>query len=97
MSIFENYAARYERTREEEYSMSEFLQLCKKDPLTYATAHKEDGFRVAFSEIDAFDLDAASRNLRIRRRGGKTWNFTTRDDASAALASFHKDAARFRR
>src|SRR6478752_4933348 len=38
MTIFDNYAARYERTREEEYSLSEYLQLCKKDPLTYASA-----------------------------------------------------------
>src|SRR5687768_1610274 len=38
MSIFDNYTSRYERTREEEYSMSEYLQLCKKDPLTYASA-----------------------------------------------------------
>ncbi|SFV12102.1 PrkA family serine protein kinase [Pseudoduganella namucuonensis] len=38
MTIFDNYAARYERTREEEMSMSEYLALCKKDRLTYATA-----------------------------------------------------------
>src|SRR5438067_7555293 len=38
MTIFDNYAARYERTKEEEYSLTEFLQLCKKDPLTYASA-----------------------------------------------------------
>jgi serine protein kinase len=38
MTIFDNYAARYERTREEEYSLAEYLALCKKDPLTYATA-----------------------------------------------------------
>ena len=38
MTIFDNYAARYERTREEEYSLSEYLALCKKDPLTYASA-----------------------------------------------------------
>ena len=38
MTIFDNYAARYERTREEEYSMSEYLELCKRDPLTYASA-----------------------------------------------------------
>ena len=38
MTIFDNYAARYERTREEEFSLSEYLALCKKDPLTYATA-----------------------------------------------------------
>ena len=38
MTIFDNYAARYERTKEEEMSMTEFLALCKKDRLTYATA-----------------------------------------------------------
>ncbi|MBY0241941.1 MAG: PrkA family serine protein kinase [Burkholderiaceae bacterium] len=38
MTIFDNYAARYERTREEEMSMSEYLALCKKDRLTYASA-----------------------------------------------------------
>ncbi|MDP3673177.1 MAG: PrkA family serine protein kinase [Telluria sp.] len=38
MTIFDNYAARYERTREEEYSLSEYLTLCKKDRLTYASA-----------------------------------------------------------
>ena len=38
MTIFDNYAARYERTREEEFSLSEYLALCKKDHLTYATA-----------------------------------------------------------
>ena len=38
MTIFDNYTARYERTREEEYSMSEYLELCKRDPLTYASA-----------------------------------------------------------
>jgi serine protein kinase len=38
MKIFDNYAARYERTREEEYSLQEYLELCKRDRLTYATA-----------------------------------------------------------
>ncbi|MGE5648766.1 PrkA family serine protein kinase [Noviherbaspirillum sp. UKPF54] len=38
MKIFDNYAARYERTREEEYSLQEYLELCKRDRLAYATA-----------------------------------------------------------
>jgi serine protein kinase len=38
MTIFDNYAARYERTREEEMSLNEYLALCKKDRLTYASA-----------------------------------------------------------
>jgi serine protein kinase len=31
MTIFDNYAARYERTKEEEISMTGFFGLCKKD------------------------------------------------------------------
>ncbi|MDB5729149.1 MAG: PrkA family serine protein kinase, partial [Noviherbaspirillum sp.] len=38
MKIFDNYAARYERTKEEEYSLQEYLELCKRDRLAYATA-----------------------------------------------------------
>ncbi|MDP3841409.1 MAG: PrkA family serine protein kinase [Oxalobacteraceae bacterium] len=38
MKIFDNYAARYERTREEEYSLQEYLDLCRRDPLAYSSA-----------------------------------------------------------
>jgi serine protein kinase len=32
MTIFDNYAARYERTREEEYSLTEYLNCARKTP-----------------------------------------------------------------
>jgi serine protein kinase len=38
MSIFSHYQRRYESTQEEEYSIQEYLDLCKKDPGTYASA-----------------------------------------------------------
>ena len=38
MNIFDHYSNRYERTREEEYSLQEYLDLCKRDPLAYASA-----------------------------------------------------------
>jgi serine protein kinase len=37
MSIFSHYKARYEESKEEELTIQEYLQLCKADPLTYAT------------------------------------------------------------
>lgn len=37
MSIFSHYTSRYEHQKEEEISIQEFLDLCKKDPMTYAT------------------------------------------------------------
>jgi len=38
MSIFNQYQQRYESQQEEEYSLSEYLDLCKKDPTVYANA-----------------------------------------------------------
>jgi len=38
MPIFEHYQSRYEEAQEEEMSLQEYLELCKKDPTTYATA-----------------------------------------------------------
>lgn len=38
MPIFEHYQSRYEQAQEEEMSLQEYLDLCKKEPTTYATA-----------------------------------------------------------
>ena len=38
MDVISNFAARYERTREEEYSLEEYLEICKRDTMAYATA-----------------------------------------------------------
>ena len=38
MSIFTSFQARYESTREEEMSIQEYLDLCKSDPMAYATS-----------------------------------------------------------
>ncbi len=38
MGIFEHYKSRYEAAKEEEYSIQEYLELCKKDKSCYASA-----------------------------------------------------------
>ncbi|MGZ3253195.1 MAG: PrkA family serine protein kinase [Burkholderiaceae bacterium] len=38
MKIFDNYAARYDKKREEEFSLQEYLAICKRDHLASATA-----------------------------------------------------------
>jgi serine protein kinase len=38
MDIVSHFAARYDRTREEELSLEEYLDECRRDPLTYASA-----------------------------------------------------------
>lgn len=63
MKIFDNYTARYERTREEEYSMQEFLELCKKEPLAYASAAER--MLAAIGEPELIDTRHDSRRSRI--------------------------------
>jgi hypothetical protein len=62
--------------------------------ITYDTTNKGDAFTLAFAELDDFDVDYLKKNLRIRRREGKTWNFT--NDNADALFVFHRDVARVR-
>ena len=38
MSIFSHYQTRYEKAQEEEYTIQEYLELCKKDPTVYASS-----------------------------------------------------------
>ena len=38
MDVISNFAARYDRTREEVISLQEYLDLCKRDPLAFASA-----------------------------------------------------------
>jgi serine protein kinase len=63
MNIFDNYTARYERTREEEYSMQEYLDLCKKDKLAYASASER--MLAAIGEPELIDTRHDPRLSRI--------------------------------
>jgi hypothetical protein len=62
--------------------------------LTYDTANKADAFTVTLADIQEFEVDYLKKNLRLRRREGKTWNFT--NDNADALFVFHRDVAKAR-
>lgn len=38
MDIFSQYVARYEQSKEEEYSLQEYLEICRSDPMAYTNA-----------------------------------------------------------
>ncbi|MBV8634799.1 MAG: PrkA family serine protein kinase, partial [Burkholderiaceae bacterium] len=63
MNIFDNFAARYERTREEEYSLQEYLEICKRDRLAYAAAAER--MLAAIGEPELVDTRNDSRLSRI--------------------------------
>ena len=63
MKILDNYAARYERTREEEISLQEYLNLCKQDRMAYASAAER--MLAAIGEPELVDTRFDPRLSRI--------------------------------
>ncbi|POA99018.1 PrkA family serine protein kinase [Chromobacterium sinusclupearum] len=61
--IFSHYAVRYDKTREEEYTIQEYLELCKQDPGAYATAAER--MLAAIGEPELVDTRHDSRLSRI--------------------------------
>ncbi len=62
--------------------------------ITFETTNKGDTFTITFADIDQFEMDYLKKNLRLRRRGGRTWNFT--NDSADALFVFHRDVTKAR-
>ena len=59
------------------------------DGLRYVTSNKGDAFTLSFAQLETFSVDYLEKNLRVKQRGGKTWNFTNPD--ADALFVFHRD------
>jgi serine protein kinase len=63
MDVVRNFLTRYEQTREEEMSLEDYLELCKKSPLAYATAAER--MLAAIGEPEVFDTHQDQRLSRI--------------------------------
>ena len=63
MDVVRNFLARYEQTREEELTLEEYLDLCKRDPLAYATAAER--MLKAIGEPEIIDTRHDQRLSRI--------------------------------
>ena len=63
MDVVRNFLTRYEQTREEELSLEEYLDLCKSNPLVYATAAER--MLAAIGEPEVFDTHRDQRLSRI--------------------------------
>ncbi|KEQ15060.1 PrkA family serine protein kinase [Endozoicomonas numazuensis] len=62
MPLFEHYQQRYASTQGEEFSIQEYLDLCKSEPKTYASAPER--MLMAIGEPEVIDT---SRNQRLSR------------------------------
>ena len=96
MSIFSHYRERYEATQQEELSINEYLELCKKDPSVYASAAER--MLMAIGEPDMVDTAQDSRLSRIFsnkmiRRYKVFSDFYGMEECVQQIVSFFKHAA----
>ena len=61
------------------------------DGLKYETANKGDAFTLTYAQAEQFAVDYLQKNLRVKQKGGKTWNFTDKNDNADALFVFHRE------
>ena len=61
------------------------------DGLRYDTSNKGDAFTLPYAQVEQFAVDYLQKNLRVKAKGGKTWNFTDKNDNADALFVFHRD------
>ncbi len=96
MSIFDHYQSRYESFKEEELSLQEYLDLCKKEPLTYATAAER--MLQAIGEPEVIDTAKDPRLSRIFmnkviKRYPAFSDFYGMEDSIEQIVAFFRHAA----
>ncbi|HLV17028.1 MAG TPA: PrkA family serine protein kinase [Pseudomonas sp.] len=96
MSIFSHFQQRFETKREEELSLQEYLDLCKKDPSAYASAAER--MLMAIGEPELIDTATDPRLSRIFsnkviRRYPAFADFHGMEDSIEQIVSFFRHAA----
>ena len=96
MSIMQHFKDRYEATQEEEYTLEEDLEICKKDPAAYATAAER--MLLAIGEPEPIDTSRDSRLSRIFsnkviKRYPEFSEFYGMEEAVENIVSFFRHAA----
>jgi hypothetical protein len=66
------------------------------DGLRYETDHKKDGFTAAFSTLEPLEVDYLDKNLRVKIRGGRKYNFTSENADDLLVFQKAVEAARAR-
>lgn len=96
MTIFSHYQKRYEKTQQEELTIQEYLDLCKKDPSVYATASER--MLKAIGEPELVDTSKDPRLSRIFsnkviKRYKAFEEFYGMEEAIQQIVSFFRHAA----
>jgi len=64
--------------------------------MRYETADKDDAFAAPLLDLDTFDVDYLEKNLRVKPRKGKLFNFTDPEGNADRLFVFHRDVEKAR-
>ena len=96
MGIFNHYQTRYEDAQQEEYSLQEYLDLCKQDSAVYASAAER--LLIAIGEPELVDTSQDPRLSRIFsnkiiKRYTEFHNFYGMEECIEQIVSFFRHAA----
>src|SRR5690348_11195178 len=95
-TLIEGYRARYSSAQEEELSLEEFLQLCRKEPDTYASAAERMLKAIGEPELVDTRMDPRLSRIfsnRLIKRYPAFQEFYGMEDAIAQIVAFFKHAA----
>jgi hypothetical protein len=70
--------------------------LATTDGLRYDTTDKGDAFSTSLSNLEVFEVDYLEKNLRIKPRNGKQYNFTDPEGNADRLFVFFRDVDKAR-
>ena len=96
MSLFSHYQEKYQQTQVEEYSLQDYLSLCREDPAVYATAAER--LLLAIGEPQMIDTSQDPRLSRIFSnkvisRYKPFEDFYGMEEAVENIVSFYRHAA----
>ena len=96
MSIFEHYKQRYESAQEEEFTLHEFLEICKEDKTAYISAPERLLSAIGEPEICDTSQDARLSRIfsnRVISRYPEFKDFYGMEDSIEQIVSYLKHAA----
>ncbi len=96
MTIFEHVQTRYEHIAKEEYSLQEYLDICKENPLAYATAAERMLKAIGDPEVIDTSMDPALSRIfsnKIIRRYPVFSEFYGMEECIEQIVSYFRHAA----
>ena len=96
MSIFSHFQNRFETTQQEEMSLQEYLDLCKAEPATYASAAERLLMAIGEPELIDTSLDPRMSRIfsnKVIKRYPAFADLHGMEDAVERIVSFFKHAA----